>query len=130
MQNKTTFNKYANIDRYYEKDDENYQDDVPYDLYNMVTVVKKNVKMNLPDLKNIRKVLKEKYGNHEKYSRVLPKIKVSGSGCSTTKNAAKYHNKWYVPFDMRFKPEAKLSKSPKQVKIESYKIDNKKNINR
>ena len=73
---KTTFNKHAAIDKYYDKADENFQDDVPYDLYNMVSVVKKNVNMNLPDLKNIRKYLKEKYGNHKSPQINLPNINI------------------------------------------------------
>ena len=35
-----------------------------------------------------------------------------------------YYNKWYVPFDMRFKPPNSL-KTEKQKKIEQYKIEDK-----
>jgi len=53
---KTTFKQDLKIDEYYEVDNDNYQDDVPFDLYNMVSVVKSmNRHSSLPKIKGAKK---------------------------------------------------------------------------
>ena len=51
---KTTFNKNVDVDRYYLVAD-NYKDDVPFDLFNMVSLAKridfkKKLDLNLKDM--------------------------------------------------------------------------------
>jgi hypothetical protein len=49
---KTTFKQDLKIDEYYEDEQDNYQDDVPFDLYNMVSVVKRtNKHSTFPNIK-------------------------------------------------------------------------------
>lgn len=54
MKEKTTFNQNVVVDRYYLVED-NYKDDVPFDLYNMVSLskridFKKKLDLNLKDI--------------------------------------------------------------------------------
>lgn len=52
---KTTFNQIVDVDRYYLVN-ENYHDDVPFDLYNMVSLAKRidfKTKLDLQDMKDV-----------------------------------------------------------------------------
>ena len=52
---KTTFNQNEDIDKYYADGNKNYQDNLPFDLFNMVEVVKRlNKVSSLPAIKEYK----------------------------------------------------------------------------
>ena len=52
---KTTFNQIEDIDKYYSDGNQNYQDNLPFDLFNMVEVVKRLNKISsLPAIKEYK----------------------------------------------------------------------------
>ena len=67
IKDKTTFNKIVDVDRYYLVDD-NYKDNVPFDLYNMVSLAKRidfKRKLDL-ELRDMTKERKNKEKTKEK----------------------------------------------------------------
>ena len=51
-------------------------------------------------------------------------FKISKNAKSRQMPKPSYHNKWYVPFDLRFKEEESLSKTEKQLRLERYRLSN------
>ncbi len=70
---KTTFNQNKNVDLYY-LNDNNYKDDVPFDLYNMVSLAKRidfKTKLDLEGVKDITKeVVRTRYDEENQMETV------------------------------------------------------------
>lgn len=97
---KTTFKQDATIDKYYEGTEGNYQDDAPYDLFNMVNVTKKmqqkglNPSHTCVDLGKPRKVITQ---SGEGFQSLIPPTPVKRSLMSEQKNASLPNIKEYKP---------------------------------